>query len=126
MLVPLTICDFVDRATQVFPERIGIVDEPDQPAGGLGDLTYRRVAELAVAQAAALDKLGIGVGERIAIVSQNSARLLLALYGMAGSGRVVVPINFRLSAAEISYIVEHSGASLLLIDPELAESLAAV
>jgi fatty-acyl-CoA synthase len=126
MLVPLTICDFVDRATQVFPERIGIVDEPDQPAGSLGDLTYRRVAELAVAQAAALDKLGIGVGERIAIVSQNSARLLLALYGMAGSGRVVVPINFRLSAAEISYIVEHSGASLMLIDPELAESLADV
>jgi len=126
MLVPMTTCDFLERAALVYGDRVGIVDEPDQPAPTLGELSYRRVAELARSHAAALDGLGIGFGERVAIVSQNSARLLLALYGVAGSGRVLVPVNFRLSAAEIQYIVEHSGASLLLIDPELAEPLAAV
>jgi fatty-acyl-CoA synthase len=126
MFTPLTICDFLDRAALVYPDRAGIIDEPDQPAPSLGTLTYRRVAELAAAQAAALDELGIGVGERIAIVSQNSTRLLIGLLGLAGSGRIAVPINFRLTAQEVSYIVEHSGASLLLVDPELDEKLAEV
>ena len=76
--------------------------------------------------AAGLDALGIGVGERVAMVSQNSARLLTALFGVSGSGRVLVPINFRLVAEEVRYIVEHSGARVLLVDPELAESLADV
>jgi len=62
----------------------------------------------------------------VAIVSHNSARLFEAFYGVCSYGRVLVPINFRLSAAEVSYIVEHSGATVLLIDPELAETLAEV
>ena len=45
---------------------------------------------------------------------------------MSAYGRVLVPINFRLNAEEIGYIVEHSGASVLLVDPELEESLAGV
>ena len=126
MIVPLTTADFLERASLVYGDRIGIVDEPDQPAPSLGSLTYRRIAELSRSYAAALDQLGIGPGERVAIVSHNSARLLLALYGMTASGRVLVPINFRLSVPEITYIVEHSGASLLLVDPELAESLEGV
>ena len=123
MLTPLTIADFLERSSLVYGDRIGIVDEPDQPAPSLGNLTYQRIAELTRSYAAALDRLGITPGERVAIVSHNSARLLLALYGVAGSGRVLVPVNFRLSVPEITYIVEHSGASLLLVDPELAESL---
>ena len=65
-------------------------------------------------------------GERVAIVSHNSARLITALFGVSGSGRILVPINFRLVADEISYIVEHSGARVLLVDPELDEALAGV
>ncbi len=52
--------------------------------------------ELARAQAAALDERGIGRGERVAILSQNSARLLISFFGVSGFGRVLVPINFRL------------------------------
>jgi acyl-CoA synthetase (AMP-forming)/AMP-acid ligase II len=99
------------------------VDEPDQPAPSLGELTYREVAVRARAQAAALDRLGVGAGERVAIVSHNSARLLLALFGVSGSGRILVPVNFRLNADEVAYIVEHSGASVLLVDPELDDDL---
>jgi len=126
MRVPLTVNDFLRRAELIYPQRIGIVDEPDQPAESWGALTYAQVAERARAMAAGLDKLGIGVGERVAMVSHNSARLIAALFGVSGSGRILVPVNFRLVAEEISYIVEHSGARVLLVDPELDGALADV
>ena len=126
MKVPLTVNDFLARAELVFPDRIAIVDEPDQPADSWGELTYAEMARRARAMAAGLDALGIGAGERVAIVSHNSARLLTALFGVSGSGRVLVPVNFRLVAEEVSYIVAHSGARVLLVDPELDAALAGV
>ena len=126
MKVALTVRDYLDRAAAVYGDRIGVVDEPDQPAASLGELTYARIAELARGQAAALDAMGIGRGERVAMVSQNAARMLVSFFGVSAWGRVFVPINFRLSPAEISYIVEHCGASLLLVDPELDEALSSV
>ncbi len=60
------------------------------------------------------------------MVSHNAGRLLTSFFGVSGSGRILVPVNFRLSAAEVAYIVEHSGASVLLVDPELDEALADV
>ncbi len=126
MLVPFSVNDFIDRAVQVYGERVGVVDEPDQPAPSLGSPTYAEIGELARRQAAKLDELGIAVGERVAVVSHNSARLLAAFFGVAGSGRVLVPVNFRLRPDEVSYIVSHSGARVLYVDPELDESLAEV
>src|SRR5438128_3263225 len=126
MKVPLTVTDFLERAALVYGERVGIIDEPDQPAASLGELTYRRVHELARGQAAALDHMGIEAGQRVAIVSQNAARLLVSLFGVSGHGRVLVPINFRLNADEVAYIVDHSGAVMLLVDPELDKSLSSV
>jgi len=124
MRTPLTIGGHLDRAALVYGDRVGIVDEPDPPGGGLGRLTYRRVQELARAQAAGLDERGIAVGERVAVLSQNSGRLLTSFFGVSGFGRVLVPINFRLSPAEIEYILGHSGASMLLVDAELADAMA--
>ncbi|MER5864944.1 AMP-binding protein [Kitasatospora sp. NPDC002040] len=126
MQTPLTVLDFLRRAETVYGDRIGLVDEPAQPALSWGDLSYRRMAALARAQAAGLDRLGVGPGERVAIVSHNSARLMTALYGVSGYGRVLVPVNFRLKAEEVAYIVEQSGATVLLVDPELDQALAGV
>ena len=126
MIVPFSAADFLDRALAVYADRVGIVDEPEQPATSMGDVTYARVGELARAQAAKLDQLGIGIGDRVAYVSHNSARLCTAFFGVAAHGRVLVPINFRLSPDEISYIVQHSGARVLYVDPELRDSLAGV
>jgi acyl-CoA synthetase (AMP-forming)/AMP-acid ligase II len=126
VIVPFSAADFLDRALAVYAERVGIVDEPVQPAPSLGEVTYARMGELARAQAAKLDQLGIGVGDRVAYVSHNSARLGAAFFGVCGYGRVLVPINFRLSADEVGYIVKHSGARVLYIDPELEEALAGV
>ncbi len=126
MRVPLTVNDYLERAELVYGDRVGVIDEPDQPAASWESRTWREIAQRARAQAAGLDALGVGMGERVAMVSQNSARLFTSLFGVSGFGRVLVPINFRLNAEEISYIVEHSGASMLLVDPELDDSLRSV
>jgi acyl-CoA synthetase (AMP-forming)/AMP-acid ligase II len=123
MIVPLTLGDFLERAELVYGDREAVADEPNPPGGGLGRLTYQAFAEMARSQAAALDDLGVGENERVAIVSPNAARFLVSLFGVSVFGRVLVPINFRLNAEEIRYIVEHSGASVLLVDPELDEAL---
>jgi acyl-CoA synthetase (AMP-forming)/AMP-acid ligase II len=126
MQVPLTIRDFLDRAEAVYPDRIAFVDEPDQPGPSWGSVTYGEMARRARAQAAALDRLGVPQGARVAVVSHNSARLLTSFFGVSGSGRVLVPVNFRLAAEEVRYIVEHSGATVLLVDPELEDVLSGV
>lgn len=126
MKVPLSVVDFLRRAEQVYGSRVALVDEPDQPASPWPTLTYSQVAERARAQAAGLDALGIPHGARVAMVSHNAARLYTAFFGVSGSGRVLVPVNFRLVAEEVKYIVEHSGADVLLVDPELDESLSSV
>ncbi|MFD9959852.1 AMP-binding protein [Amycolatopsis sp. NPDC058986] len=123
MFFDLGVRDFLDRAELVYPDRVAVVDEPDQPAPSWGSLTYRDVARLARAQAANLETLGVPVGGRVAIVSHNAARLLVSFFGVSAWGRVLVPVNFRLAAAEVKYIVEHSGAEVLLIDPELRHLL---
>ncbi|MCD4527254.1 AMP-binding protein [Nocardioides sp. cx-173] len=130
MIVPFSISDFLDRAVQVYGARVGAVDEPVQPARPLGnergELTYAEMGALARRQAAKLDELGIGVGDRVAVVSHNSSRLLTSFFGVAGFGRVLVPVNFRLRPDEVRYIVEHSGARVLIVDPELDEELRGV
>src|SRR4051812_253094 len=125
MKVPLTVADFLDRAVTVFPDREAVVDEPGTP-GSLGRVTYGELDARARGMAMALDRMGIGEGERVAIVSPNAARFVVSFFGVSAFGRVLVPINFRLNTDEVSYIVEHSGASVLLVDPELEETLGGV
>src|SRR3954471_902848 len=127
MKVPFNTADFIDRAELCYPDRIGVVDEPGASQdGGLGSLTYAALAGRARAMSAGLDELGIEPGARVAIVSHNSARLLESFFGVCSSGRVLVPVNFRLAPAEVDYIVGHSGADVLLVDPELEETLGGV
>ncbi len=118
MHVPLTLVDFLDRAATVYGDRVAIVDEPEPPGGGLGQVTYAGLAAMARSLAAALDARGVPAGARVAIVAPNSARFLAALFGVSAYGRVLVPINFRLNDHEIRYILEHAGATVALVDPD--------
>ena len=110
MRVPLTVNDFLRRAELLYGARHrhrrrarpagGVVGHADLRARSPARPGDRRRARRASASRA---------GERVAIVSHNSARLLTALFGVSGSGRILVPVNFRLVAEEVRYIVEHSG-----------------
>ncbi|HEX3540018.1 MAG TPA: AMP-binding protein [Acidimicrobiales bacterium] len=125
MRVPLTIDHFLRRAELVYGDRTAVVDEPGT-AGSFGTITYRELAARARGMARSLDEMGVGHGERVAVVSPNAARMLTAFYGVSGYGRVLVPINFRLNTEEVQYIIEHSGASVMLVDPEYDAALGGV
>jgi len=123
--VPLRIGDFIERAAAVFPERVAIVDDPSSVAP-LGEITYAEFEARARGMALALEGMGVGPGGRVAIVSPNAARFMISFFGVSAYGRVLVPVNYRLTVEEVRYIVEHSGASLVLVDPEIAGSLSSL
>jgi fatty-acyl-CoA synthase len=125
MRVALTVADFLNRAAVVYGHRTAVVDEPGVP-GSYGVVTYRELEARVRGMALALDDLGVDDGERVAIVSPNSGRFLTAYFGVSGYGRTLVPINFRLTADEIAYVVRHSGASVLLYDPDLAGQVSSI
>jgi fatty-acyl-CoA synthase len=122
MKVPLTVGDYLNRGAAVYGDRTAVIDEPGTP-GSFGTLTYREVEGRARGMALALDSMGVDHGERVAIVSPNAARFLISYFGVSAYGRILVPVNYRLNAEEIGYIVDHSGASVLLVDPESEDSL---
>jgi len=125
MQVALSVADFLNRAALVYGHRAAVVDEPSAP-GALGRLSYVEMEARARGMALGLDDLGVEHGERVAIVSPNSARFLTSFFGVSGYGRILVPINFRLTSDEIAYIVGHSGASVLLYDPDLDDQVAGI
>lgn len=116
---PLTPLTFLERSAQVFP---------DKPAIVYGDrrLTYREFAVEATRLARALRASGLGPGDRVAYLCPNIPELLIANFGVPLAGAVLVPINTRLSADEVRYICDHSGAKLLVADTELLPALAPV
>jgi fatty-acyl-CoA synthase len=120
MKVQFTVGDFLDRAELVYPERTAVIDEPTTP-GSLGAFSYASFGKRVRNFARKIEDLGLGVGDRVAIVSPNSARFMISFWGTSQFGRVLVPINFRLNQQEISYIIEHSGATVLFVDPDQFE-----
>jgi fatty-acyl-CoA synthase len=122
MKVPLVIGDYLARGAEVYGQRTAVFDEPGT-AGSLGALSYRELESRARGMAITLGDLGVGLGERVAIVSPNAARFLISFFGVSGYGRILVPVNYRLNADEISFIVGHSGSTVLLVDPESEDSL---
>ncbi|MFI5041114.1 MAG: AMP-binding protein [Acidimicrobiales bacterium] len=125
MLVPLGISDFLDRAALVYGERDAVVDEPAVP-GSWGRITYMELQRRAWGMARALDDLGVAPGERVAIVSPNAARFLCSYWGVSAFGRVLVPVNYRLNAEEVRYIIDHSASTVVLVDPEYDDAMASV
>ncbi|MGH4024998.1 MAG: AMP-binding protein [Pseudonocardiaceae bacterium] len=126
MRVPLTVADFLARGETALAESVAVVDEPLQPASPVPTTSYAELGRRVRAWQAGLDGLGVGQGERVAVVSHNSARLLELLHAVPASGRICVPVNFRLRSDEVEYIVAHSGSSVLLVDPDLDEALKGV
>jgi fatty-acyl-CoA synthase len=126
MRVPLTVSDFLDRAVHAFGAATAVIDEPDQPAAPVPTTTYREFGERVRAWQAGLDALDVPPGARVAVVSHNSARLMELLHAVPGTGRICVPINFRLRPSEVQFIVDHSEADVLFVDPELDADLKGV
>jgi acyl-CoA synthetase (AMP-forming)/AMP-acid ligase II len=67
---------------------------------------------------------GIGPDDVVAVLMKNSAAFLDIAFAASHIGAIFLPINYRLAAAEIAYIVENSGARLLIVDEEFGTSAA--
>ncbi|WLP91633.1 AMP-binding protein [Gordonia sp. NB41Y] len=89
---------------------------PDKTALIFGDTehTYRGLDELTDRYANALISLGVQKGDRVGLMSANSDRFLIAFYGALKAGAIVSPFNPRSTARELHYLLEDSGATVLL------------
>jgi fatty-acyl-CoA synthase len=115
---PLTPLRFLERSAAVFPDRVAVIQ-------GERRYTYREFGEQVQRLARAL-RLRIEPGDRVAFLSPNTAELLFAHFAVPLAGGVLVAINSRLSTPEVTYILEHCGAVILLADSELVGTAEAV
>lgn len=110
MRAPLSPLAFVRRAVGVYAERVAVVDGPVR-------LTYAEFGDRCARLARALRVLGVGRGDRVAVLSANTHRALEAYTAVPLAGCVLVPLNTRLREADYEYILRHSETRLLLTDP---------
>ncbi|MGO8790926.1 MAG: fatty acid--CoA ligase [Terriglobia bacterium] len=112
MLLPLTPVRLKRHAAQVFGAKAGIVCGEDR-------FTYCAFDDRADRLSAALLRLGVQKGERVAYLSFNCHRLLEAYYGVPQIGAILLPMNIRLSPEELGYILTDAAPRVLCFDPEL-------
>jgi fatty-acyl-CoA synthase len=108
---PLTPTAFLRRSASVFPDRIGVVD-------GSVKFTYGDFLDRCLRFAGALRQLGVQPGDRVAVLAGNSHVMLAAHYAVPFAGAVLVALNTRITAADMAFIVTHSGASVLIYDQD--------
>jgi acyl-CoA synthetase (AMP-forming)/AMP-acid ligase II len=103
MEAPLTPLDFARRTRKLHPEREAVVD-------GALRLTYEGFFSRCDRWSGALQRLGVKGGDRVAYISPNTHVHLESFYAVPQIGAVLVPINFRLTANDFEYIINHCGA----------------
>ncbi|WP_047863978.1 acyl--CoA ligase family protein [Rubrobacter aplysinae] len=113
----LTPVSFLRRSAYMFPDKEAVI------YGGLRR-SYREFEERVNRLASGLGAAGLSKGDRVAFLCPNTPPLLEAHFAVPAAGLVLVAINTRLSAEEISYILDHSGAKLLFVDHELEHLVA--
>src|SRR5690606_2400200 len=83
--------------------------------------TYREFDRIVNRLANGLARQGVGLGDRVAILSRNSHAFAALRFALARLGAVLVPVNFMLNADEVAFILRHSGARLLAVGLDLLE-----
>jgi fatty-acyl-CoA synthase len=111
MNIPLTPLRFLRYAEQQYPGRTAVVCDDKR-------YNYKEFGGRARRLAGALLKIGVETGDRVAFLSTNCHRLLEAYYGVLEAGAVLLPLNIRLSASELGYILNDSGATILFIEKQ--------
>jgi len=89
-------------------------------ANGKG-YTYSQIKSMSENAAGVFQQRGIGKGDRVSLMSQNTVSFVVAYFGILMTGGVVVPVNHKLMAPEVDYILEDSGSKLFLFDGSLSD-----
>lgn len=114
MNLPLTPVRLLRYAEEQFPNKTAVV---------CGDqrFTYAEFGNRVSRLAGALRAAGVREGDRVAFLSVNCHRILEAYFGVLEAGAVLLPLNYRLSSEELSYVLNDAGASVLFLGTEFVE-----
>jgi fatty-acyl-CoA synthase len=115
----LTPVSLLRRSAYVFPDKTAVVH-------GDRRYTYKEFEERVNRLASRLRDTDLQKGDRVAFLCYNIPPMLEAHFAVPLAGLVLVAINYRLSANEVEYIVEHSGSKIVFVDAELEELLEGV
>ena len=111
METPLTPLEFGRRARKLYPERVAVIDSASR-------WTYAQFLDRCDRWSAVLQKLGIKSGDRVAYLSPNTHAQLESFYAVPQIGAVLVPLNYRLTADDFVYLINHSGSRMVCVDHE--------
>ena len=117
MFVPLTPIRFLHRAVDLFGSKTGVIS-------GDSSFTYAEFGDRVGRLATGLRKIGVAPGDRVAYLSFNTHQLLEGYYGVPQAKAIVMPLNVRLSVPEITNILNHADARLLLFENDFAPMIA--
>jgi fatty-acyl-CoA synthase len=116
MEVPLTPLDFARRTRKLYPDREAVVDNGRR-------FTYGEFLNRCDQWSAALQNLGVTAGDRVAVISPNTHAMLEAFYGIPQLGAIIVPLNYRLTAEDFYYLIDHSGATVVCAHSDHLEAI---
>lgn len=116
METPLSPLDFARRALKLHADREAVVD-------GERRFTYAQFLVRCDRGSSALQSLGVGKGDRVALISPNTHSNLEMYYAAPQYGAVIVPINYRLTADDFVYLINHSGAKVVCAHPDYFDAI---
>ena len=119
MQTPLTPVEFARRARRLYADREAVID-------GALRLTYGQFLVRCDRWSSALQALGIEPGDRVAYIAPNTHAQLESFYAVPQIGAVVVPINYRLTADDFAYIINHSGARMVCAHSDYLDTVDSV
>jgi len=115
MPVNLNVSAMLERAELFFPHK----EVVSRTKEGMHRFTYKEIGARTRRLSSALQRLGVGVGDRVGTLAYNHHRHLEAYFGIPGLGAVIHTINPRLAPEHIIYTINHAGDKVLLVDEEL-------
>src|SRR5258707_470813 len=119
MEIPLTPMEFARRTRRLYPEREAVVD-------GQQRFTYAQFFERCDRWSSALQKFAINRGDRVAYIAPNTHAMLESFYAVPQIGAVLVPINYRLTADDFAYIINHSGARIVCVHSDYLDAVSGI
>lgn len=108
-----TVGDLLRRSALRYPDKLAVVDKSNR-------YTFSEFNDLANRAANSLARRGLAKGDRLALLSHNSWQYGVLAFATAKIGVILVPVNFMLGPDEIAFILDHSGASGMVVEDELA------
>ncbi len=106
--------------TEILPRAVSDYGENLAVVCGQTRLSYRELGKRVAKLSDSLRKAGVGRGDRVALLHKNCHRMLESYFAAVHAGAVLVPLNFRLTARDLAYIINDTESGVMIVDKEFA------